>query len=68
MKPTLVFYPKLVVVLKSGTDKVDWLDMNEKSLHERKVALLFFSGEIVFRRFLRQNINPFLNINKNCIK
>lgn len=48
MKPTLAFYPKLIVVLKSGTDEVHWLGMNEKPLHERKVALPFFSGEIVF--------------------
>lgn len=36
VKPTLVFYPKLTVVLKSGIDKVDWMAMNEKFPHERK--------------------------------
>lgn len=68
VKPTLAFYPKLIVVLKNGTDKVDWLGMKEKFLHERKVALLFFSGEIVFWRLLHQNINSFLNVNRNWIK
>lgn len=57
MKPTLAFYPKLIVVLKSGTDKVDWMGMNEKFLHERKIILLFLRRNYFLRVF--ENINYF---------
>lgn len=57
VKPTLVFYPKLIVVLKSGTDKVDRMAMNEKFLHERKIAHLVLRINCFFKTI--KNINPF---------
>lgn len=57
----MAFYPTLVVGLKSGTDKVDWMAINEKFPHERKVALLFFKEKFCF---LSENTN----IDKSCMK
>lgn len=55
MKPTLAFYPKLIVILRSGTDKVDWMGMKEKFLHERKIALLFLRRNYVLRVFKQEH-------------